>query len=367
MLKLKTPLVFNPSMETPEPDEAQSTEGLIETLLKISTITYKDGHHALRSVHAKSHAILKGELAVLPNLPAELAQGLFAQPATYPVVLRLSSTPGDILNDSVSTPRGLAMKVIGVPGVRLPGSEGDTTQDFITINGPAFAAPNIKAFLKNLKLLAGTTDKAPALKSVLSAALRGTEKVIESLGGSSGTIKSLGGEPATHPLGETYYTQVPLLYGNYIAKLSIAPASELLIRLKGVAVEITKSPHALREAIEEFFRTHDATWEVRAQLCRGLGEMPIEDASVVWPEESSPYLAVARLTVPAQPAWSESRSSAVDDGMSFSPWHGIADHRPLGSVMRARKAAYAASVRFRAEHNSHPVDEPKADTLSALS
>jgi hypothetical protein len=87
--------------------------------------------------------------------------------------LRLSSTPGDLLNDSVSTPRGLAMKVIGVPGARLTGSEGDNTQDFIMINGPAFAAPNAKKFLSKLKLLAGTTDKAPHLKAALSATLRG--------------------------------------------------------------------------------------------------------------------------------------------------------------------------------------------------
>jgi hypothetical protein len=73
----------------------------------------------------------------------------------------------------------------------------------------------------------------------------------------------------------------------------------------------------------------------------------------------SPYVPVGRLYVPAQPAWNEARSVAVDDGMSFSPWHGIADHRPLGSVMRARKAAYAASVRFRAEHTGHPITEPK--------
>jgi hypothetical protein len=347
-------------VETPEADEAKTIQQLVETLLKISQITYRDGHHALRSVHAKSHALLEGQLTVLPNLPAELCQGLFAVPGTYPILMRLSSSPGDLLDDSVSTPRGLAIKVIGVHGVRLPGSEGDTTQDFIMINGPAFAAPNLKKFLGSLKLLAGTTDKAPHLKSALSAALRGAEKLLETVGGHSGTLRSLGGEPATHPLGETYFTQVPMRFGQYIAKLSVAPASTRLAGLKGVGVPIAHSANALREAMEDFFRTDEAVWELRAQLCRDLSKMPIEDSTVVWSEQISPHQPVARVVVPRQAAWTDARGHEIDDGTSFSPWYGIEEHRPLGSIMRARKVAYEASVKFRAEHNSRSIAEPTA-------
>jgi hypothetical protein len=355
---MQAPVPFSPAVETPEPDEAHTIQELVETLLKISRRTYEDGHHALRSVHAKSHALLEGELTVLPNLPPELAQGIFAVPSIYPVILRLSSTPGDLLDDSVSTPRGLAIKVIGVRGARLAGSEPDATQDFIMINAPAFAAPNAKKFLGSLKLLAGTTDKVPQLKSALSAALRGAERLLESVGGHSDALRSLGGEPATHPLGETYFTQVPLRFGQYIAKLSLAPASDRMRALKGAPVPITKSPHALREALQDFFTTDSATWELRAQLCRDLAKMPVEDAAVVWPEELSPHLPIARLFFARQAAWNESRSRAVDEGIAFSPWHGIEEHQPLGSVMRARKAAYEASVRFRAEHNAQPIHEP---------
>jgi hypothetical protein len=360
---MRLPVPFAPSVETPEADEEQTIHELVETLLRISRTTYQDGHHALRSVHAKSHALLEGEFTVLPNLPQELAQGLFAVPSIYPVVARLSSTPGDLLDDSVSTPRGLAIKVIGVRGVRLAGSEADATQDFVMINGPAFAAPTAKKFLGNLKLLAGTTDKVPHLKSALSTALRGAEKLLESVGGHSGTLRSLGGEPATHPLGETYFTQVPMRFGQYIAKLSLAPASDRLRMLKGAPVPITKSPNALRDAVREYFRTDTAVWELRAQLCRDLEQMPVEDAAAVWPEDVSPYLPVARLFFPRQSAWNESRARAVDEGIAFSPWHGIEEHRPLGSVMRARKAAYEASVRFRAEHNAQPIREPESSPV----
>ena len=78
------------------------------------------------------------------GLPAELAQGLFAKPRRYPVVLRISTVPGDILADSVSTPRGMSVKVIGVEGERLEGSENDVTQDFLLVNGPAFGSESKK-------------------------------------------------------------------------------------------------------------------------------------------------------------------------------------------------------------------------------
>jgi hypothetical protein len=47
--------------------------------------------------------------------------------------------------------------------------------------------------------------------------------------------------------------------------------------------------------------------------------------------------------------------AAVDDGMSFSPWHGIAAHRPLGSIMRVRKMAYEMGRRFRAEKSGRSI------------
>jgi hypothetical protein len=86
--------------------------------------------------------------------------------------------------------------------------------------------------------------------------------------------------------------------------------------------------------------------------------MPIEDASVVWPEDLSPFRRVAQLTVPQQDAWPDASAGATEDALAFSPRHGITAHRPLGSIMRVRKAAYEASAKFRASHNHVTVDEP---------
>ncbi len=357
------PLRYTPSVEVIEDDEAETIDELIATMTKIQQKTYEDGGHAIRSVHAKSYGLIEARLTIPQDLPPDLAQGIFAKPGTYPVVMRYSAIPGDLLDDNVSTPRGLSIKIIGVEGPRLPGSEGATTQDFVMVNGPAFGAPNAKKFLGTLKQLAATTDKAPGLKKALSTTLQAVEKVVEAFGGESATLKMLGGHPKTHVLGETYYTQAPVLYGDCIAKLCVAPTSAPLTALTDAKVDLDGKPNGLRGAVVDFFAVNGGEWEIRVQLCTDLEKMPVEDASVAWPEDESPYLTVGRIVADPQTAWTHGRSKVVDDGFSFSPWHGIASHRPLGSVMRARKRSYEMSARFRAEHNQVDVVEPDKEAV----
>ena len=357
-----SPVRYEPSIEHLDKDEAGTNQGLIETITKIQQKVYQDASHASRGVHAKGHGILIGEMRVLPGLPAYLAQGLFATPATYPVVMRLSTIPGDILDDSISVPRGLALKVIGVPGERVSGADGDVTQDFVLANGPVFAKSHPKSFLSTLKQLAVTTDKAPGLKKLLSVVMRGTEKLLESAGGQSSTLMTLGGYPEVHILGDEFYSQTPFLYGDYMAKFAVKPSSAGLRSLSKAPLDLKGNPNGIREAVVEFFRTNSAEWELQAQLCTDLKAMPVEDAAKQWPEDQSPYQPVARIVVPPQDTWSATRVQAVDERMSFSVWHALAAHRPLGAMNRVRKTVYETAARFRAEHNQVTVTEPKTIT-----
>lgn len=358
------PLLYDPAFETPEKDENDTAREMVETMHKISSIVHKDEGHAFRSVHAKSHGLLFATMTVSDTLPAMLAQGAFAKPGKYSVAMRFSTVPGDLLDDNVSTPRGLAIKIVGVEGERIAGTEGHKTQDFLMVNGPVFGSPTAKKFLANLKLLAATTDKAPGLKKAFSAVLQGVEAAVEKLGGESPTIVSMGGHPETNILGETFFTQVPVLFGPYMAKLSIVPVSPELTALTKAPVDMKDRPNALREETVKHFSANGGTWELRVQLCTDLDTMPIEDASVRWPEEQSPFVTVATIRAEPQTAWSEARSVAVDDGLSFSPWHSLAAHRPIGSIMRVRKAAYEMAAKFRSEHNSKKTSEP--ETLDGL-
>lgn len=348
---MAAPVRYSASIEVPGADEAETIAALIETMKQITATTYADTGTAIRSVHAKAHGLLDGELTVAGGLPPELAQGVFARGGTYAVKARISTSPGDLMDDNVSTPRGIALKIFGVPGAQLSGNPADTTQDFLMVDGPAFLVPTPKAFLGNLKLLAATTDKAEGLKKALSATFRGLESLVEAVGGQSSTLIALGGHPETNPLGANYYTQAPVRYGDFIAKLSLVPLSPSLTALADARVDLSGKPDGLRGAVVDHFASAGGEWELRVQLCTDLEKMPVEDASVEWPEELSPYVTVARLVVPPQPAWGANKVRMIDDGLSFSPWHGLVDHQPLGGVMRARKPVYDALAAERSERS----------------
>jgi hypothetical protein len=88
--------------------------------------------------------------------------------------------------------------------------------------------------------------------------------------------------------------------------------------------------------------------------------MPIEDATVKWPERLSPYVTVARLRLPRQHFDSDAQL-AFADVLSYNPWHSLEAHKPLGSQNRARKAMYLELSRLRQAMNATPHIEPTGD------
>ena len=355
-----TPIRFEPSHETPLDDEPAINAKLAELMLSLSRTVLADTGHVRRSVHAKSHGLLIGTMQIYDGLPVEYAQGMFARPTAHQVVLRLSTTPGDMLDDKISTPRGLALKIIGVGGQRLHGSEDDVTQNFVLGNSPAFNVRNAAQFVGNAKHLGTMTDRSETVKRAISAVTQTAEAMLEKIGMQSATLTTYAGQARTHILGDTFYSQAPILYGDYAAKVCLAPVSGNLVALSEAAVGLAGTRDGLREAVRAFFASQGGTWEFRVQLRTDADAMPIEDASVQWPEDGSPYVAVATITVDAQDSWSDAYVAAIDEGLTFSPWRGLAAHRPLGSVMRARRLAYESSARLRREVTGHLIAEPRS-------
>ncbi|MBB3950041.1 catalase family protein [Aureimonas jatrophae] len=355
---LKPPLRYDPAVEVTEGDEDETAQGLIDAFRGIVTKTHEDLGTAQRGVHAKSHALLEGELRVHDDLADEQAQGIFERGRRYPVLVRMSAIPGDPIRDSVSLPRGFSIKIIGVDGERLPGSEGETTQDFLMATGPAFQAARPEGFLANVRLLAKTTDRAEWAKEALSKVLQPIERALEAVHLESATLKGFGGYPATNPVGDRYYTQAPLRFGDYIAKFDIVPESDTFRALTDQPIDESRGENAIRESLLDVFAREGGAWTLRAQLCRDAEANPIEDASIPWPEEDNPYIPLATLSVPAQTSWSEARAETIDGRTAFRPWHGVEAHRPLGAVMRARRIVYPAVQDLRSRLNGCPLHEP---------
>jgi hypothetical protein len=315
------PVEFGPGIEHEEANESAADADLETALKEIRENTYKNSGHARRTLHAKSHGILFGTVTVPGNLPPVLAQGLFSKAGEYKAIVRFSTVPGMILKDSISMPRGVALKIQGVHADRLLGSSGDE-QDFLMVNAPTFGAPTVKAFSEVIRTaVANLTEDSKGF-----------------------------GVPDNEILGETFWSQTPFLYGKYLCKFSPAPVSAALKARTNKHLDVDGKPNALRDSVVEYFAQESGEWDLKVQLNTDLQSMPIEDSTVPWPEDKSPYITVARLSLPAQDAWSSTNVATVDEGMSFNPWNGSAAHRPLGSINRARKPTYPASIGFRVGH-----------------
>ncbi len=350
-------LRYSPSVEQPAPNEQDLIDELSRAMQHITRTMATHYRHAYRPVHAKSHGVLVGALDVRGNLPEPLAQGLFAKAASYPVILRFSTNPGDLLADSVSSPRGLAVKILNVSGEMVPSHAGNNTQDLLCLDTKALSAPNPAAFLDQVKLVDKTLEVSSSVKQAVSTAARGANVAFNAIGVHSGTLDSLG-HPYTHILGETYSTVAPLRYGDYIAKLAIVPASQNLTELSGAHIDAGEGFNALQVLIKEFFEENTALWDIQAQLALDSETTPIEDASKRWPEDKSPYQTVATLIVHPQDSYSDARQIFADEQLSFSPWHALAAHQPLGGIMRSRLKAYEEAQKFRAQRNQRLHVEP---------
>lgn len=331
-------------------DEVETAEKIIKVMSKGGEIVEKREDHALRTSHAKAHALATGELRVSDGLPDELRQGLFANAKTYPVIIRMAHVPGEFLDDRrVSTPRGFAMKVLEVEGPTL---HGDQTQDWVLDTGETFIARNGTTFLAEITQTEMATPMPEGVKQAVSATSRVTNAALNAIGLNSDVLDFYG-HPKLNPLTETYFSQTPLRFGDYIAKLRVRPVSfdpdqEIDIQ----------SENGLRETVAPELRARGAEYAVEVQLCTDLDKMPVENATAHWSQEESPYREVARLVIKPQDADPTGPHRGDEERLSFSPAHSLEAHRPLGSVNRARMRVYKVMADKRRQANNVPTGEP---------
>jgi hypothetical protein len=327
------PLPFQPTDEILEADEEEMWQRLV-TVMDVGERHARDADCAYgRRSHAKCLGALRGELQIAPNLPAELAQGVFATPRAYDVLARLSHLPAERLDDRmVSSTRGLALRVFGVEGDRLPGHEG-RFQDFVLDTGKSFNTRNTKTLLAAMGIVEATGPLPQGFKAAVSHAARVTNAALAKAGMASANLDVLG-HPLNHPLGEAYYSQAPLRWGPFVAKLGVIPDAAPDIG----DLDVT-DPDSLRSAVQTWCTAEDLRFTVAVQLRVDADAMPIEDASKEWPEALSPYVPVGQVLFPRQDPFDPAQEHLVNRSM-FSPWYGIEDHRPLGSIMRARRYVY---------------------------
>ena len=339
---------YGPGVEVIEAGESDLFRRIADVMLAAREKTEARYDRPVRASHLKALGLLRATLTVPPDLAPELAQGLFAVPTDYDAVIRLSHVPAEFLDDrGASTPRGMAIKVFGVPGPMLPGHEGAATQDFVLDTGAAFNMPNARAFLAAITGTEVATFLPERVKAGVSAAARAANKILN-LAGADSLNLDFYGHPRLHPLGERYHSQAPIRWGDYLAKLAVVPAVA-----PPAEAGVPDAPDGLREAVSGWLAANDAEYRLMVQLCTDLAQMPVENAHAIWPEEESPFREVGRLRITRQPAWTKARERAAD-ALSFTPWHAMLAHRPLGQVMRARRYVYDVLSRARGASGPEP-------------
>lgn len=345
-----TPLRYRDDVETPEPDEQASIDGIIQGMTQESETVEKRDGHAVRASHAKSTACVIGELVVAAGLPPELGQGLFAEAGTFDVAVRFAQGPGEKLGDRVSTHRGMSIKVFGVEGAKLPGHDA-STQDFVLASGTTFPAGTAAGFLSQAKKIGLTVPMPEAAKSAAASIARNINKVLNAVGAGPSPTLDFYGHPFSHPLVEEYYSQCPVRFGDYVAKIGAFPVAAEQRALADWRLNPHLDEDGFRHATVDYFAENDAVFELRAQLWVDADAQPIEDTSVDWPTGASEYRTIATIRLPRQAAYGPDRVHYFDEIMTFRPAHSLEAHRPLGGVMRARMQVYRALSDFRHREN----------------
>lgn len=355
------PIPYRPDIEKPRPDEAELIEKITGALRKNNERAYKKYKHGLRDAHAKSHAILRGELVVHEGLRPELAQGMFAQARSYPVIARLSSTSGVLRSDKMRGVRGLGLKALGVQGERAMENDPSTNQDFVLVTHEEFLFADAHEYLTKGMVTASLLARLPD-----TALWAGSEllSLLKKLGLPIPENLAVFAAPNRPILGETFYSSAPIRYGDYVARFKYAPSSPETTALKDQLLPRNPAQDEHRDLIMAFFAKHSAEYELSVQLCTDEDKMPIENASKHWDSTVSPYLPVANIVFPQQNPYSALRRAYGDDVLSFNSWRGVEAHRPLGSINRLKRRVYEASSDYR--HQVNKIDRHEPSDISEL-
>jgi hypothetical protein len=148
-------------------------------------------------------------------------------------------------------------------------------------------------------------------------------------------------QPTSH-LDIPYWSATPYLFGpgravKYIARPSASPKA---------ARPANVTDTYLTDALRERLRHGNASFDFGIQLQTDARTMPIEDATVEWKEQESPWRMLARIDIPSQEI-GDAETTRMCEESAFNPWYSLVQHRPLGGMNRARREIYQALAEFR--------------------
>ena len=331
------------------PGEDEAVERMIQTIAAYLRSQYKPGEFQ-RGGNTKTHGVVRGEVIIRDDVPAHMRRGIFAEPKSYRAWVRFSGpgpdSPKDI--DDVGFV-SCAVKMMGVPGAKLMDDEAGT-QDLTAICVPTFPTPDVIA---NQDLQTEILKGTPGLYFFR----KGRTHLMDLL------MQSWWNQTQTNPLEQRYWSCVPYLLGEGQAMMySFRPKAKPRSRIP--RLPLRPPDNYLRDNMVATLARRDMEFDILVQVQTDAHRMPIENASVLWPERLSPMVPVATLRIPRQ-KFDSPQQMAFAHNLSYNPWHCIPEHRPLGNQSRARHRMYWELSKLRQDMNGTPHIEPTGDEVFA--
>lgn len=354
--------------EYPAPDELKDTQETIEFLKTKMEEAYSP--NALRrDAHPKHHGIIKAEFIIEEKLAEELQVGIFKQGLSrpnrsFPAWIRFSNASNRVHHDKDKDMIGFAIKLMGVAGDKilnidnLSETEGEPyftdaltndssfeeelyTQDFVFMSHPVFLVPHIKDFKKLITAAFGNNSIIKFFFNPFDSHLR-TLWILLTMN-----------KQHTSPLDNRYWSNSAFQFGKRRAvKYALLPTSKLQSKMPK-----HKTENYLKDSMKEHLATDEASFDFMIQFQTDAVKMPIEDTTVDWPEALSPLIKVATIKIPKQ-TFDSAEQMIFAENSYFAAWHSLPEHRPLGSINRARRFAYDQLSKFRLKRNKLPRTEP---------
>ncbi|MBC3209170.1 catalase family protein [Pseudomonas sp. SWRI111] len=328
--------------------EAAMTQDVIQTAVRIVD-QHREGTRYLRDAHAKAHGCVKAQVQVLPELAQPLRQGVFSEPGkTWQALIRLSNGNAYPQFDSLRDARGMAIKLLDVPGRQLlDNRQQQHEQDFVMFSHPNFFVSDVAEYRQNVA--------AQADGKKVMAFFPGWDPRTWQVRHLFIALATLA-PPPDSPTATTYFSVSPYKFGEANAKFRVMPdpGSCPAYTLPRQNHDL---PNFLRGALKQQLSADrvPACFVLQIQRQDAHQYMPIEDTSIEWREADSPFETVARITLPAQDFDTPALNLACDN-LSFNPWFGIEAHRPIGGINRLRKAVYEAVSDYR--HSQNGASQP---------
>ena len=297
-----------------------------------------------RDAHPKHHGVVRAELVVEPGLPAELAVGVFRASRSWPAWVRFSNGSGTVQADHLRDGRGLAIKLTGVDGPKLLDDEA-RTQDFLFINHDVFAVKDAADYVKLFRCI--ERDGAPTKFFLGANPFKWHLRELANANKIRVRVSNM--------LTLQYWTMTPYLMGDTPAKFSMRPQV-----LANTGAPPNSAPDYLRDVMAQHLGQASVAFDLMVQLQTDARNMPVEDPRIRWDPVRAPFRKVASLRIPRQRFDTTAQLQFAED-LSYSPWHAVPEHQPLGGVNRCRRLVYQAISEFRHRANGRALIEPTGE------